>query len=119
MTGRLLNQDAFSIQLMNADEQLKSYARSDLREHTIVQKGLMPSYEGKLTSQEIADIVRYLASLPEGERPGRGAGDAGTTQERMLHAEREPQNWLTYGGGYSSQRYSLLDQITPRERRAA
>ncbi len=23
----------------------------------------------------------------------------------------EPQNWLTYNGGYSSQRHSLLDQI--------
>ena len=30
----------------------------------------------------------------------------------MLHADREPQNWLTYGGSYASQRYSLLDQIT-------
>ena len=30
----------------------------------------------------------------------------------MLHADREPQNWLTYGGGYASQRYSLLNQIT-------
>ena len=36
----------------------------------------------------------------------------GTTHDRILHADREPQNWLTYGGSYSSQRYSLLDQIT-------
>ena len=78
IVGRLLNQDAFSIQLMNADEQLKSYARSNLREQTIVTKGLMPSYEGKLTSQEIADVVNYLASLPEGEDLDRGAEpDAG------------------------------------------
>ncbi len=33
--------------------------------------------------------------------------------ERILHAEKEPQNWLTYGGGYASQRYSRLEQITP------
>lgn len=33
--------------------------------------------------------------------------------ERILHANREPQNWLTYSGTYMSQRYSLLDQITP------
>ncbi len=33
--------------------------------------------------------------------------------DRLLHPEREPQNWLTYSGSYSSQRYSLLDQITP------
>ena len=32
--------------------------------------------------------------------------------ERILHAADEPQNWLTYNGGYSSQRYSRLAQIT-------
>src|SRR4051812_7261725 len=67
IVGRLLNQDAFTIQLLNADEQLKSYPRSALREQTILSTGLMPSYEGKLTAQEIADVVDYLASLPEGE----------------------------------------------------
>jgi putative heme-binding domain-containing protein len=63
VTGRLLNQDAFSVQLMNPAEQLKSYLKSDLRELTIVDKGLMPSYEGKLSAQQIADLVRYLGSL--------------------------------------------------------
>ena len=35
------------------------------------------------------------------------------TSERLVNAAREPQNWLTYSGGYSSQRYSLLSRITP------
>ncbi len=33
--------------------------------------------------------------------------------ERILNASSEPENWLTYNGGYMSQRYSLLEQITP------
>ena len=33
--------------------------------------------------------------------------------DRLLNAGREPQNWLTYGGGFASQRYSALSQITP------
>jgi alcohol dehydrogenase (cytochrome c) len=33
--------------------------------------------------------------------------------ERLLGAASEPQNWLTYSGTYSSQRYSTLRQITP------
>ena len=33
--------------------------------------------------------------------------------DRILHAEREPQNWLTYSGGIFSRRYSPLTQITP------
>jgi alcohol dehydrogenase (cytochrome c) len=31
--------------------------------------------------------------------------------ERILNAQKEPQNWLTYSGNYNGQRYSLLDQI--------
>jgi alcohol dehydrogenase (cytochrome c) len=31
--------------------------------------------------------------------------------ERLTRAAKEPQNWLTYSGSYSSQRYSPLDQI--------
>ena len=34
------------------------------------------------------------------------------TMDRLLHPEREPQNWLTYSGNYNAQRYSTLDQIT-------
>jgi alcohol dehydrogenase (cytochrome c) len=36
------------------------------------------------------------------------------TPERILNAAREPQNWLTYGGGYASNRYTPLKQITPQ-----
>src|ERR687888_133933 len=32
--------------------------------------------------------------------------------ERILSANKEPQNWLTYGGTLLNQRYSLLNQIT-------
>ena len=39
--------------------------------------------------------------------------DAQVTYDRLLRAAEEPQNWITYNGGYSSQRYSLLTQITP------
>ena len=33
--------------------------------------------------------------------------------DSLRDAAREPHNWLTYSGTYFSQRYSLLDQITP------
>jgi putative heme-binding domain-containing protein len=63
VTGHLLNQDAFTIQLLTDQEELKSYPKSSLREYTILDKGLMPSYAGKLTPQQVDDIVSYLASL--------------------------------------------------------
>src|ERR1700683_959512 len=31
--------------------------------------------------------------------------------DRILRADKEPQNWLTYSGSTMSQRYSPLDQI--------
>jgi putative heme-binding domain-containing protein len=63
VTGRLLNQDAISVQLMTPKDELKTYMRANLREYTILDKGLMPSVEGKLTAQQIADVVAYLGSL--------------------------------------------------------
>mgnify|MGYP001823479659 CR=1 FL=1 len=36
---------------------------------------------------------------------------AQVSYERILHADDEPENWLTYNGDYSSQRYSELEQI--------
>ena len=33
------------------------------------------------------------------------------TSERLLNAADEPENWLSYSGGYDSQRHSRLDQI--------
>jgi len=41
------------------------------------------------------------------------AARAQVTADRLLHAPDEPQNWLTYSGGYASQRYSRLNQVNP------
>ena len=38
---------------------------------------------------------------------------AQVTFDRLLHADKEPQNWLTYSGTVGGQRYSPLTQITP------
>ena len=61
--GRLLNHDALSVQLLDTKEQLRSFQTSEIRGYTILTKGLMPSFEGKLSSQDVADIVAYLGSL--------------------------------------------------------
>ena len=38
---------------------------------------------------------------------------AQVSYEQILNAADTPENWLTYNGGYSSQRYSSLTQVTP------
>jgi alcohol dehydrogenase (cytochrome c) len=40
-----------------------------------------------------------------------GSLQAQVTFNRLVHANQEPQNWLTYGGTYASDRYSLLTEI--------
>ena len=38
---------------------------------------------------------------------------AQVTFDRILHGDREPQNWLSYSGTLFNQRYSPLTDITP------
>jgi alcohol dehydrogenase (cytochrome c) len=42
-----------------------------------------------------------------------GSLPAQVSFDRILNANKEPQNWLTYSGTTLSQRHSLLTQITP------
>ncbi len=65
VTGRLLNQDAFSVQFIDSSGQLRSFARSSLREFTIVTANPMPSYANKLSAQDLTDLARYLGSLKQ------------------------------------------------------
>jgi putative heme-binding domain-containing protein len=63
ITGRLLNVDTFSVQILDSKERLLSFLRPDLRESGFVNESPMPSYRGKLSTQELADVVAYLLSL--------------------------------------------------------
>jgi putative heme-binding domain-containing protein len=63
ITGRLLNLDTFTVQLLDSQEQLRSFVKADVREYGFVDKSPMPSYSGKLDAQELADVVSYLVSL--------------------------------------------------------
>jgi len=63
ITGRLLNQDTFTVQLMDENEQLRSFQKSILKGYSFIDKSQMPSYKGKLNAQDLTDLVSYLASL--------------------------------------------------------
>jgi putative heme-binding domain-containing protein len=63
ITGRLLNIDTFTVQILDSSEHLVSLNRSDLRESGFIENSPMPSYRGKLSSEELADVVTYLGSL--------------------------------------------------------
>src|SRR5262245_44640790 len=68
IAGHLLNQDTFTIQVLDTRERLTSLSRTDVRDVTFLKESPMPSYRGKLTPEEVIDLVAYLVSL-KGLRP--------------------------------------------------
>jgi cytochrome c oxidase cbb3-type subunit 3 len=63
VTGRRLNEDTYTVQLIDAQGRLTSLMKADLREYTVLTTSLMPSYKDKLAPQELADVLAYLLSL--------------------------------------------------------
>jgi putative heme-binding domain-containing protein len=63
ITGRLLNQDSFTVQLLDSTGRLRLFERSNLSESAILKDSPMPAYRERLTAQELADVVSYLVSL--------------------------------------------------------
>jgi putative heme-binding domain-containing protein len=61
--GRRLNEDTYTIQLIDEEERLVSLTKSDLRSLQIVATSAMPPYEKTLSADEIADLVAYLRTL--------------------------------------------------------
>jgi cytochrome c oxidase cbb3-type subunit III len=62
VTGRLLNHDTFTVQLLDSSEQLRSFVKADLKEQGFIRSP-MPSAKGVLTPPEVTDLIAYLVSL--------------------------------------------------------
>src|SRR5450759_404453 len=63
VTGRRLNEDTYSVQLIDTQDKLVSLVKEELKEYALIKKSPMPSYAGELTSEQLGDLVAYLASL--------------------------------------------------------
>jgi putative heme-binding domain-containing protein len=63
VTGRRLNEDTFTVQILDANERLVSLDRADIRDYTVSSTATMPSYATSLGDDERADLVAYLLSL--------------------------------------------------------
>jgi putative heme-binding domain-containing protein len=62
ISGRLLNQDTFTVQLLDTNERLRSFLKTDLLDYSFADPR-MPALGPGYSDQEIADLVEYLASL--------------------------------------------------------
>ena len=63
IAGRRLNEDTFTVQVIDQQERLVSLEKSNIKSMTVETTSTMPSFAGKLTDEEISDIVAYLLSL--------------------------------------------------------
>jgi len=63
ITGRRLNEDTYTVQIIDRDERLLSLVKSDLREYIVLKTSPMPSFKNALTPMELDDVVTYLRTL--------------------------------------------------------
>jgi putative heme-binding domain-containing protein len=63
ITGRILNEDSYSLQLIDSKEKLVSLQKADLRQFEFLKNSPMPSFRDKLSGNELSDLVGYLVSL--------------------------------------------------------
>lgn len=63
IAGRRLNEDTLTVQVIDDQGRLHSLSKSEFKSYTVETKSPMPSYAGRLTTEELADLVAYLVSL--------------------------------------------------------
>jgi putative heme-binding domain-containing protein len=68
ITGRRLNEDTYTVQLVTGEGRLVSLVKSELAQWSVGTASPMPSYKDTLKPDELVDLVAYLASL-KGTRP--------------------------------------------------
>jgi cytochrome c oxidase cbb3-type subunit III len=63
VNGRRLNEDTYSLQMLDDGGNLRSFLKADLKEYLISTTSPMPSYKSTLSGDEFADVLAYLLSL--------------------------------------------------------
>lgn len=58
--GFRIADDTFAVRIMDANENLWSLAKKDLRSVEVTESSTMPSYAGMLMASEVDDLVAYL-----------------------------------------------------------
>ena len=72
VTGRRLNEDTYTVQLMDDQERLVSLSKEHLREYTTSKISGKPAGKEKLSPEDRSHLVAYLLGLKglDGPRPG-------------------------------------------------
>ncbi len=63
ISGTLMNQDTYTIQILDSKGKLRSLYKSNLREYEFLKTSPMPNFKDKLSEQELSDVISYLVTL--------------------------------------------------------
>lgn len=67
VSGRRLNEDTYTVALIDGAGKLQAFPKADVKELTVVQTTAMPSFKDSLSAAELSDVLAYLLSL-KGQR---------------------------------------------------
>jgi putative heme-binding domain-containing protein len=60
--GRRLNEDTYTVQIIDDQERLLTFVKADLREFEVGAKSTMPAATA-LSTEELSDVIAYLLTL--------------------------------------------------------
>lgn len=63
INGRRLNEDTYTVQVIDGQDRLRSLVKADLRDYAVLTTSPMPPATVALNEQEVADVLAYLLSL--------------------------------------------------------
>ena len=63
LRGQRLNEDTFSLQILDQSDRLRSVSKADLQSQSLDHRSPMPSFREKLTDAQRNDLIRYLTTL--------------------------------------------------------
>lgn len=65
--GLRMNEGTYSVRILDANDNLWSFLKRDLRESERIETSSMPAYAGTLSDGELEDVVAYLYGLIRGD----------------------------------------------------
>ena len=63
ISGFLMNEDTYTLQLLDFQEQLRSISKDTLTSYKVDKISKMPSYKNKVSGKDLDNLVAYLLSL--------------------------------------------------------
>jgi putative heme-binding domain-containing protein len=63
--GRRLNEDTYSVQIIDSNERLLSLEKKDIRTLEVSVRSPMPSYAQTLSPEELSDLIAHLLTLKD------------------------------------------------------